>query len=118
MNNIYLIVTRTPIYRPEIKWMETRIPNSERELFIIQSMRWMNRLGMKSYLISFGDYSSLVTERIDNGMFIFLPGEFDKDHVLSWIKLLKPKLIHVFGEKTNVLVDTASKLSHMRIVGV
>lgn len=97
--------------------MESRIPNTERELFIIQSMKWMNRLGMKSYIISFGDYSSLITEKTDEGVYIFLPGEFDKDYVLNWIKLLKPKLIHVFGEMTNILVDTTSKLRIPVIVG-
>jgi len=101
-----MLISDTPFYYQENEFIESRIPLGERESMALDTMRWMKIAGFKCYLFSFGDSQSLKIEKGKDGLCIYLPGQFDKDYIVNLCKLMRPKIVHIFGKKDNPLVET------------
>lgn len=86
------------------------------ESFLYQTMEWANKIGMKSYWISFmsvnpnSEYKSLEVTVDANGTMIKVPGGFDVDNLLNWVKILNPQIVHTQGLKRKEIIETVSKL--------
>ena len=100
--NIYLIITL---------WS---YPFGGGESFMYQTMKWAYDMGMKCYWISFSsvnvDYKQLEIITDKYGTMIHIPGGFNQDNLLNWIKLLNPKIVHTQGHKRKEITDIVSKL--------
>lgn len=109
---MYLVFWESLFFRENTKNI---VPNGEEELFALQTTKWINTMGMKSYILSIDKSHNHNIIKIENNIHIFIP-QCNKDILCLWLKLLKPKIIYTIGRHDNV-IDVSIKLCIPILVG-
>lgn len=110
---MYLVVWESLFFRENTK---NTIPNGEEELFVLQTTKWINTMGIKSYILSVDKSYTHNIIKIENNIHIFIP-KYDKDIICLWLKLFQPKIIYTIKRIDNIIIDIAIKLCIPILVG-